>query len=298
MKFKLIYFVFVAVFVLFIGCGISKEEEGIIVSTTTVQYETVVITKEISTELETTSNTSSTTSTDITTENTNFYELSNTNITTTNTEMNFTTLSSSTLATVGEDLMDNIITTESNNETKMLETTEATTTFPKKTIEEIAREVWSGKWGCDEERKNLLTSAGYDYLEIQKEVEKLKDEYSSTNEDVGSKVFVKTFSRGTYYAYGGPRKGGSGRQLIDCSQGDGSIKGSIASSYLYKMYGYNYNNSRTKVYLEISGYSTMNGWYYLDDSDAGNPNVIDFFYINGSNCPFKNQGVVIVNCYI
>jgi hypothetical protein len=64
------------------------------------------------------------------------------------------------------------------------------------------------------------------------------------------------------------------------------------------MYGYNYNNSRTKVYLEISGYYSMNGWYYLDDSDAGNPNVIDFFYINGNNCPFKNQGVVTVNCYV
>jgi hypothetical protein len=62
--------------------------------------------------------------------------------------------------------MDNITMIENNNETELLETTETTTTFPKKTVEEIAREVWSGKWGCGEERENLLISAGYDYLEI------------------------------------------------------------------------------------------------------------------------------------
>ena len=112
-------------------------------------------------------------------------------------------------------------------------------------------------------------------------------------------TFVKTFTRGTYYCYGKQMKGGSGRSLIACTTDDSvEIKGSIASSYLYKNYGYNYNSERTKVYLEIKDYSSMNGYYYLDDSDAGNSNVIDFFYIYGSNCPFKNQGVVKVDCYI
>lgn len=111
-------------------------------------------------------------------------------------------------------------------------------------------------------------------------------------------TYVKNFSRGAYYAYGGPRKGGSGRQLIDCSQGDGTVKGSIASSYLYHNYGYNYNGKRTMVYLEISGYPSMTGYYYLDDSDAGNPNLIDFFYLYNSNCQFQYQGVVSVDCYI
>ena len=112
-------------------------------------------------------------------------------------------------------------------------------------------------------------------------------------------TFVKTFTRGTYYCYGKQMKGGSGRSLIACTTDDSvEIKGSIASSYLYKNYGYNYNGERTKVYLEIKDYSSMNGYYYLDDSDAGNSNVIDFFYIYGSNCPFKNQGVVKVDCYI
>ena len=111
--------------------------------------------------------------------------------------------------------------------------------------------------------------------------------------------FVKTFSRGTFYAYGCPKKGGSGRDLIDCSVGDGDIKGSIASRYLYEKYGYLYNGERSKFYLEIEGYEQMNGYYYLDDSSApGNDEVIDFFYIHECNCPFMTQGVVKVNCYI
>jgi len=112
-----------------------------------------------------------------------------------------------------------------------------------------------------------------------------------------SLTYVKNFSRGTYYAYGEQKTGGSGRSLIDCSWGDGTVKGSVASSYLYNNYGYN-RNGRTMVYLEVSGYSSMDGYYYLDDSDAGNPNVIDFYYTYGSSCPFQNQGVVSVDCYI
>lgn len=38
---------------------------------------------------------------------------------------------------------------------------------PKKTNAEIAVEVWEGKWGTGEERKRLLTEAGYDYDAIQ-----------------------------------------------------------------------------------------------------------------------------------
>lgn len=42
-----------------------------------------------------------------------------------------------------------------------------------KTIKEIAKEVYLGKWGNGEERKRKLISAGYDYSEVQKEVQKL-----------------------------------------------------------------------------------------------------------------------------
>ena len=63
------------------------------------------------------------------------------------------------------------------------------------------------------------------------------------------------------------------------------------------MYGYN-RDGRTKVYLEVPTHSEMNGYYYVDDCDAWNPNVIDFYYYSANNCPFQLEGVVTVNCYI
>lgn len=58
----------------------------------------------------------------------------------------------------------------------------------KKSNEEIAKEVWEGKWGNGQERVDKLTKAGYDYTEIQKIVNR-------TNTDdkiikVGDKVQV------------------------------------------------------------------------------------------------------------
>lgn len=174
----------------------------------------------------------------------------------------------------------------------------------KKSNEDIAKEVWQGKWGCGADRKAKLIAAGYNYSEIQKLVNEIAKGKSTPKKSTpvaapkSRLTFVKTFTRGTYYAYGCAKKGGSGRQLISCSSGGQGVKGSIASWYLYKNYGYK-RNGRTKVYLEISGYPSMNGWYYLDDSCApGYNNVIDFFYINGRSCPFSRQGVVTVKCYI
>ena len=46
-------------------------------------------------------------------------------------------------------------------------------TAPKKSIDELAREVISGKWGVGEDRKNRLTSAGYSYSEVQARVNEL-----------------------------------------------------------------------------------------------------------------------------
>lgn len=42
-----------------------------------------------------------------------------------------------------------------------------------KTINTIAKEVIEGKWGNGEERKQKLTSSGYDYNEVQKKVNQL-----------------------------------------------------------------------------------------------------------------------------
>ena len=50
---------------------------------------------------------------------------------------------------------------------------EDTTAIPKKTIEELAREVWNGKWGNGQERKDRLTAAGHDYKAVQAKVNEL-----------------------------------------------------------------------------------------------------------------------------
>lgn len=126
----------------------------------------------------------------------------------------------------------------------------------------------------------------------------------SLTADKDSMIYVKRFPRGTYYPAGPNAKGGSTRYLIDCSIGDETVKGSVASSYLYTHYGYEYNRSRTLLYLEvydkegIRDLSEMNGYYYLDDSDAWNPNVIDFYYAYEESCPFQGIGVVDVECWV
>ena len=51
-------------------------------------------------------------------------------------------------------------------------------TSPKKSVDEIAREVISGKWGNGENRKQKLTQAGYNYQEVQNKV----------NEKLGAKI--------------------------------------------------------------------------------------------------------------
>lgn len=43
---------------------------------------------------------------------------------------------------------------------------------PSKTVEELAEEVWAGKWGNGETRKRRLTNAGYDYGKVQALVNK------------------------------------------------------------------------------------------------------------------------------
>ena len=105
--------------------------------------------------------------------------------------------------------------------------------------------------------------------------------------------------RGTYYRGStNPCRGGSGRTLIDCAYGAPSagIKGSVACRYIYANYGYNVDG-RTKVYIESDNYPSLNGWYYVDDCCASY-SVIDFYYPNYGNCPFRNAGVISVRMYI
>lgn len=268
--------------------SISEVEELIVEETTTT--ETSI---DVSTETTTTTVDETTTATPV--------ESTDTDETTTETSQEQTTATSqsSTLASSAT-TTETVSSQTTADTTTMPAATPVTPTVTLKSNEEIAQEVWQGLWGVGEDRKNRLEAAGYDYNAIQKIVDQgyIPSDPIADNTDSG-KQFVKTFTRGTYYAYGGPRHGGSGRQLIDCSQGDGKVKGSIASRYLYDNYGYNYNGKRTMVYLEVEGYSSMNGYYYLDDSCAvGHNNVIDFFYLYNSNCPFQYQGIVKVDCYI
>ena len=178
-------------------------------------------------------------------------------------------------------------------------TTEITTTITEETIAVVTTE--QTKTFTTETQKpttETILNITEPVVTTTTTIPVIMEEYTEPVPEPGELTYVKHFTRGTYYAYGGPREGGSQRQLIDCSIGDGTVKGSIASSYLYQNYGYNYNGKRTMVYLEIEGYSQMSGYYYLDDCDAGNSNVIDFFFLYESNCPFKEQGIVQVDCYI
>ena len=64
----------------------------------------------------------------------------------------------------------------------------------KKSMDEIIDEVWRGVWGCGQQRYDDLTAAGYDYYEIQDEINRrLKAEAEKSTETikVGSKVMVK-----------------------------------------------------------------------------------------------------------
>lgn len=59
----------------------------------------------------------------------------------------------------------------------------------KKTIDELAKEVWQGKWGNGAERKKKLTAAGYDYAAVQKRVEETAPKPKAIT--VGNTVRVK-----------------------------------------------------------------------------------------------------------
>ena len=76
---------------------------------------------------------------------------------------------------------------------------------PKKSVDEIAKEVINGKWGVGTDRKNALTKAGYDYTEVQLRVNQI---LNGTNNNIkfnlGDKVKVSldaTFIDGRNIAF-------------------------------------------------------------------------------------------------
>lgn len=67
----------------------------------------------------------------------------------------------------------------------------------KKTVEEIAREVISGKWGVGNARKTALTAKGYNYTEVQKKVnELLKKDAQKSITEIAKEVIAGKWSVG------------------------------------------------------------------------------------------------------
>ena len=126
--------------------------------------------------------------------------------------------------------------------------------------------------------------------------EKSTSPIETAQSEAPSLTYLGNF-RGTYYRGDvNPCRGGSGRTLISCAYGSGSIKGSVACRYIYSHYGYNVNG-RTTVYIESDSYPSLNGWYYVDDCCASY-SVVDFYYPNYSECPFRIDGNISVRLYI
>lgn len=67
---------------------------------------------------------------------------------------------------------------------------------PKKSVEEVAKEVIDGKWGVQPERQKKLEAAGYDYNEVQNRVNEIlweqKNYYTVQQGDTLSKIAKKT----------------------------------------------------------------------------------------------------------
>jgi len=67
---------------------------------------------------------------------------------------------------------------------------------PTKTITQLAREVLKGKWGNGADRKNRLTEAGYNYTEVQKEVNRLCNSSKKSNETIAKEVIQGKWGNG------------------------------------------------------------------------------------------------------
>jgi len=74
---------------------------------------------------------------------------------------------------------------------------------PAKTVDEFAAEVMAGKWGNGDDRKNRLTTAGYDYNAVQAAVNALvgaskpvSAPVRKSNEEVAKEVLRGSWGNG------------------------------------------------------------------------------------------------------
>ena len=61
----------------------------------------------------------------------------------------------------------------------------------KKTVKELAQEVLAGKWGNGEERKQRLTDVGYNYSDVQKEVNNMASPTAKKTEEEIAREVIK-----------------------------------------------------------------------------------------------------------
>ena len=69
-------------------------------------------------------------------------------------------------------------------------------TVAKKSVTEIAKEVINGNWGNGAERKSKLTAAGYNYSEVQAEVNRLVGGTKKSNEEIAKEVINGNWGNG------------------------------------------------------------------------------------------------------
>lgn len=66
----------------------------------------------------------------------------------------------------------------------------------KKSVTEIANEVIAGKWGNGEERKEKLTANGYNYTEVQQEVNRLLSYTKKFDEEIAREIIAGKWGNG------------------------------------------------------------------------------------------------------
>lgn len=78
-------------------------------------------------------------------------------------------------------------------------------TPPQKTVDELAHEVLADMWGRGEERKRLLTQAGYDYKAVQERVNEIYPDWvasqvsnKKSNDEIALEVYRGEWGNGTH----------------------------------------------------------------------------------------------------
>lgn len=153
-----------------------------------------------------------------------------------------------------------IKTTKKHKETTGNQTTtkkeiESNAPKTKKTIKEVAEEVLNGLWGSGEERQKSLEKAGYDYDEVQAEVNKIDAERKLSEAYVEDEVIPITRKPGAT-SEKSPETTKSNKKE-DLSKLGTKSYGDTARAGLY----YDDNGNRT-TYDEIA----EGEWYYYYDS--------------------------------